>query len=181
MVISTLVFLAFLGVLLYFQIFATINHFSAPDPNWSSFPLSCVNQQNSFNCIRVGNGIKNGMTTTGNIMIPLFSTSLQNGQNIVQNVVRDYLKCNLITTLPLGLNEVFIHYRCLTDVLGYPDDFAINLYCEDRQIVLWIHSQSRLGLWDHNVNDARVRLFWNVLHSDLFTYNSSLSNGETCQ
>lgn len=179
--VSALVFLTLLGVLLYFQIFATIAHFSASDPSWSTFPNECVDQPNTYNCIRVGSNITNEKTTTGQIAIPAYNTSFSNGQSAIQDAIHTYLTCQIISS-QTQTNEVFIHYRCLTPILGYPDDLAIKIFCgKDSRLYLWIHSQSRLGVWDYNVNDARVRLLWNVLTSDLFSYNSTLSDGAICQ
>jgi len=182
MALSVILFLTFLGVLLYFQIFSTSNHFSASDPPAvNTFPTACNGAKPKiYNCIRVGPDVPEGMTTTGDINFPLFKTSKTNAQNIIQGVISEYLKCQIISSSNPQPNYLLLHYRCLTPIVGYPDDFVLRLYCQDNLLYTWIHSQSRLGTWDVNVNDARVRLFLNVLTSDLFTYNKTLNDGQMC-
>eukprot|EP00019_Armaparvus_languidus_P005353 CAMPEP_0168603134 /NCGR_PEP_ID=MMETSP0420-20121227/14552_1 /TAXON_ID=498008 /ORGANISM="Pessonella sp." /LENGTH=78 /DNA_ID=CAMNT_0008642065 /DNA_START=567 /DNA_END=800 /DNA_ORIENTATION=+ len=54
----------------------------------------------------------------------------------------------------------FLHFRCLSSFAGYPDDVAVRLACShDGTVAAWFHSESRLlkALWDHNLNDARIR------------------------
>jgi uncharacterized protein (DUF1499 family) len=181
LLLSLIIFTGFLGVLLYFQTDSTIFHFSAPDPSWNDFPPDCIRHQGNppFNCIRIGRHIENQVTTTGGLEFPPYKTSLQTAKTVFQTIVVHELACQIVSQIDKNLSMV-MHYRCLTPILGYPDDFVLKLYCENSLVILWVHSQSRLGIWDHNVNDARVRLLWNTINTTLFSYNSSLNDGEIC-
>jgi len=169
---------------LYLEVLSVIIHFSATDPLWSGFPQDCTYQTPSkvYNCVRVGKNIVHPHQSTGPMLFPLFSTNLQNFQMVIADIfdsrVTDF-SCSIITQKSSD-SEVFFHYRCLSYFLGYPDDLAIKLFCEDELAIIWVHSQSRLGEWDHNWNDMRVRLLYNVINTPLFNYNKTLHNGGKC-
>lgn len=71
----------------------------------------------------------------------------------------DFRDCALLGSSTSANDTLyFAHWRCLSTFAGYPDDLALQLTCVDGAVHLWLHSQARLAGWDHNDNDARVRL-----------------------
>ena len=85
-----------------------------------------------------------------------------------------------------GNGTHFLHYRCLSIVVGFPDDFAAQLTCDkdSGRVRIWFHSQSRLSyaLWDHGVNDARIRLVlqYMQLPTDWWPWANMMRTNETC-
>ena len=46
-----------------------------------------------------------------------------------------------------------------TLIMRFPDDFLVQGFCDDGDSVLYVYSQSRLGVSDLGVNKARVASF----------------------
>jgi len=173
---------------LYLEVRSVIVHFSATDPSWREFPTQCVLPSPTkpvYNCARVGNKIENPHMSTGSLVFPSYPTSLDAAKTVISDIFNQFtldFSCSIITETTLTETEVFFHYRCLSPFFGYPDDLALKIFCDmDEYVVLWIHSQSRFGLWDHNNNDMRVRLFYNIIDTPIFSYNKTLNNGEKCK
>lgn len=149
------------AVLIWYQSTLLRIHVNAPDPDWRDFPFKCAeNSQNLtiLNCVRVGPGVPNPYTNKGLdpcLTVPTYNGTLSDVTAMFVDVIRTGLGCKVI-----AYNESigFLHARCLTTFQGYPDDLALKFQCEAGVTMVWIHSQSRLGWWDFNFNDARVRV-----------------------
>jgi hypothetical protein len=180
----------------------------AADPGWQSFPNACradcsdhVCNNTVLNCVRAGTNVPSPLFQLGSgpIMVPVFNATVNIGVQTFKEILNekgDFRDCSLITES--SGPPYFLHYRCLSQVLGYPDDLAMALQCSNGALQLWLHSQSRLldVKWDAGVNDARVRLVcacyvlrasprttqilnYAMLPASLFAYSSNLQNG-TC-
>jgi uncharacterized protein (DUF1499 family) len=173
-------------VLTYYQGLLLKIHIDAPDPDWYTFPLQCRpnplgSNYTVKNCVRVGRNISNPYTVNGEdpcliSQLPSYNYSLAQVRAMFDHIVTSYsegLGCRLIAYNSSG----FLHARCLTTFAGYPDDLALRIFCNEfDQTDVWIHSQSRLGVWDYNYNDARVRLMlaWaNLYLSQKFLHTPS--------
>jgi len=149
--------LALQGFMVYYQFGLLKIHYKAPDPKWTDFPTHCSNNsygQPIMNCVRAGLNIANPSTDyyAGQITVPSFNSS-EGVQYLFEESITSQMGCILITS-----DSGFTHARCLTMFEGYPDDLALKYFEGQNSTIVWIHSQSRLGVWDYNVNDARVRL-----------------------
>jgi len=156
------------GVLVWYQTSLLQIHVKAPDPEWVDFPLNCSpNPYNVtiLNCFRVGPDPSVGTSilnpysnnnADSSFRIHGFNASRISVQNMFEQIVTKEVGCKLLwVNSTLG----FLHFRCLTTFQGYPDDLAFKFFCNSQKNITyaWIHSQSRLGIWDFNFNDARVR------------------------
>ena len=99
----------------------------------------------------------------------------------------DFHDCHLLRHITAQRGAAhFLHYRCLSPALGYPDDLAVHADCRAGAVRLWLHSQSRLpyAQWDHGLNDARVRriLMYAQLppEADWFPWAAMMRTNESC-
>lgn len=70
--------------------------------------------------------------------------------------LRELMQCSMVEA-----QDSYLHARCLTTFMGYPDDLIVSVQCSEEspdQAEAWIYSQSRQGYWDWMVNSARIRL-----------------------
>ena len=72
----------------------------------------------------------------------------------------------------LGEWDNQIHAVFRTMILRFPDDFVINLHCENGTSVMHIYSKSRMGISDLGVKNERVSLF--TKHMENADLNSSI-------
>jgi hypothetical protein len=160
---------------------------------WTAFPDACratPPQAPPLNCIRAGVDIPNALAAPGMepIRVPLFATSLPLAAEAFRGILAqrtDFRDCHLLSDAhDMQNGTYFLHWRCLTAFLGFPDDFAIQLSCSDGSVRAWFHSQSRLeaALFDHGVNDARVRLALNyaLLPTDWWPFSGQLNSTSPC-
>jgi len=182
MLFSSLFFLGVTILITYLLVTMGLYRLIAEDPNWKAFPGQCRNASEEgkplLNCIRAGEGLPNPSFSTGPITFNAYTTSAQNVIIVFEDLIRRHVGCRLINSGPL-----FAHFRCLSDFWGYPDDLAITAICSDQTSAnVWVHSQSRLGIWDYNLNDARVRLISSYLSlpNDYFGYQRKLHDGQKC-
>ena len=57
----------------------------------------------------------------------------------------------------LNSKEGFIHAVDITPFFRFRDDLAVKIFEEEDITTVWLHSQSRLGIYDLNVNERRVQ------------------------
>jgi uncharacterized protein (DUF1499 family) len=179
-VASTVVlFIVVLGVqitLVWYQSTLLSVRASSPDPQWTDFPASCKPNAGNvpiINCVRTGSGfnqsgIPNPMQgyRDGPISFADFNSSVDQVQQMFETVITQEANCRLIKSTP-----GFIHARCLTSFMGYPDDTVVKLFCNaQNKTSVWIHSQSRFddAWYDHNYNDARVRYILQIINLSLY-------------
>jgi hypothetical protein len=191
-----LFFVALFAGLIYAQALQLEVYFAAgarDGDDWTAFPTACratPPQAPPLNCVRAGIDIPNAIAAPGMplIQVPLFSTSLPVAADAFRGILsqrNDFRDCHLLTDTQDAQNSTyFMHWRCLTAFLGFPDDFAIQLTCTQGNVRAWFHSQSRLhaALFDHGVNDARVRLALNyaLLPTNWWPFSGQLNASTTC-
>lgn len=190
-----LFFLALFAALVYVQALQLEVFFAngaSSGEAWSEFPSACraTPQTPPLNCIRAGADVPNAVAAPGQppIAVPLFATSLALAADAFRGILAlrtDFRDCHLLADAPaLNGTAHLLHWRCLTAFLGFPDDFAIQLSCQDGSVRAWFHSQSRLvaAEFDHGVNDARVRLALNyaLLPTTWWPFSGQLNSTVTC-
>ena len=111
------------------------------------FPNSCPDE--SKNCTMIGPIPHRG----NNISEIRFESNISN----VMVEVDKWIKINSGVTLQEWPNHTHAVFK--TKFWKFPDDFVVNLHCEDEEVVMYVYSKSRLGISDLGVNDDRVVSF----------------------
>jgi len=181
MCFTTIVILAVTTVILYFLVTMSVFRFMGKDVEFHSFPQSCRNDTSAklVNCIRTGLGVPDPTFSTGPIEFDPYTTSHQHALLVFRDLIVEKIHCRIIKE-----SSDLLHFRCLSDFWGYPDDLVIKTQCIDsNHSSVWIHSQSRLGVWDFNKNDARVRLISSYISfpGDHFGFNKRLHDEQQCK
>jgi uncharacterized protein (DUF1499 family) len=123
-----------------------------------NFPKSCPSE--SQNCTMIGPIPHRG----GNISEIRFESNITN----VMNEIEEWIEINSGEILQEWPNHTHAVFR--TNFLRFPDDFVVNLHCDDEEVVIYVYSKSRLGISDLGVNNNRVESFRNyVLGADIST------------
>ena len=111
------------------------------------FPNSCPDE--SINCTMIGPIPHRG----NNVSEIRFESNISN----VMEEVDKWIKINSGEILQEWPNHTHAVFR--TKFWKFPDDFVVNLHCEDEEVVMYVYSKSRLGISDLGVNDDRVVSF----------------------
>ena len=115
------------------------------------FPNSCPDE--SKNCTMIGPIPHRG----NNISEIRFESNISN----VMVEVDKWIKINSGVILQEWPNHTHAVFK--TKFWKFPDDFVVNLHCEDEEVVMYVYSKSRLGISDLGVNDDRVASFTNFM------------------
>lgn len=113
-----------------------------------NFPNSCP--ENSMNCTLIGPNPHRGE----GIMEIRFNS---NFSNIMEEVGLWSQSEPRTEVLGKWSNQIHIVFRSY--LWKFPDDFIVNLHCDEGETVMYIYSKSRLGIDDLGVNDDRVSKF----------------------
>ena len=116
-----------------------------------NFPNSCPDE--SKNCTMIGPIPHRG----DNISEIRFESNISN----VMDEVNKWIKINSGEILQEWPNHTHVVFR--TKFWKFPDDFVVNLHCEDERVVMYVYSKSRLGISDLDVNNDRVESFTNFM------------------
>ena len=120
-------------------------YFLSPNKKWNEFPEKC---SNSTKCSRVadvntrGYGLKPISTKEDPIL----------AQENIENMLTEKTKMRILNS-----KEGFIHAVDITPFFKFHDDIAIKIFTTEDITTIWLHSQSRLGIFDLNVNERRVQ------------------------
>ena len=137
-------------ILLFIIIFGylgmiNIIYFLAPDKKLNTFPEKCkINTK----CTRVADSNNRGY---GLKPIQLNNT-IENVQRKIVQIIQNRPRMKIINE-----EEGFIHATDITPFFRFHDDLAIRIFESGNKINIWLQSQSRLGLYDFNVNERRVQ------------------------
>tara|TARA_B100000029_G_scaffold322410_1_gene314783 strand:- start:3404 stop:3871 length:468 start_codon:yes stop_codon:yes gene_type:complete len=120
-------------------------YFLSPNKKWNEFPEKC---SHSTKCSRVadvntrGYGLKPISTKEDPILT----------QENIENMLTEKTKMRILNS-----KEGFIHAVDITPFFRFHDDIAIKIFTTEDITTIWLHSQSRLGIFDLNVNERRVQ------------------------
>jgi len=122
---------------------------AAPDAQLSGFPESCP-EGLPIGCSRVARSNPNRPDG----MEPFVAAS---PSAAVAEDVRAWASANGGRLLQdkTGPGGVFLHYRFLSQFMGFPDDMMVSVSCEQERSVVEVQGQLRVGYGDMGVNTAR--------------------------
>ena len=128
----------------YFVMINTI-YFLSPNRKWDEFPEKC---SNSTKCTRVAD--KN---TRGYGLKPI---TINENTSLVQEKIMRLINEKTKMTI-LNDKNGFIHAVDITPFFRFHDDVAIRIFDSEGSTTIWLQSQSRLGIYDLNVNEKRIQ------------------------
>ncbi|MDC3132869.1 DUF1499 domain-containing protein [Flavobacteriaceae bacterium] len=114
----------------------------------SKFPTGCP--AGSQNCAFIGP--EPHRTDAGTALY------FQSDPDTVMIEVKRWITTQPRTTI-IGEWETQIHAVFRTFWWRFPDDFIVNVHCENGETLLYVYSKSRLGISDLGVNVNRVNKF----------------------
>jgi uncharacterized protein (DUF1499 family) len=151
-------------------------HVLYPDPSWAQYPTQCDGSPPYVNCARLGDNPVNSS--------PLQPPHITSSLSSARAADLEYLKSLPLTTVldsvqyPANVSgnpqpAVLIRSRILSEKLGFPDDFLIQIFCDDNyNAVFWAQSQSRANMKDLGVSTRRL--------DDLLQYLSTATLSGVC-
>ena len=121
-------------------------YFLAPDRKWNSFPDKC---KTHTKCTRVAGNNNN----RGYGLKPIqLNDTIENVQEKIVQIIKNRPRMKIINE-----EKGFIHASDVTPFFKFHDDLAIRIFESESNVKVWLQSQSRLGLYDFNVNEKRVQ------------------------
>ncbi len=136
--------LPFIIIIGYLIMIKTI-YFLAPDKKWKKFPDKC---KISTKCTRVAD-----INNRGYGLKPIqLNDTIKNVQEKIVQIIKNRPRMKIINE-----EKGFIHASDVTSFFRFYDDLAIRIFESENKVNIWLQSQSRLGLYDFNVNEKRVQ------------------------
>ena len=139
--IFILLYPSIIGVL---QIATTVTQ-----PESDEFPTSC--DESPYNCSRLA---PNTHRSNGETELRFSNTSIFS----ISNVIDSWVSENSLAREEFrneGL-EMDLHIVVKTDWLRFADDVFFHAECDGDDVVIWVHSESRVGISDLGVNQERI-------------------------
>ena len=122
-----------------------IIYFLAPNRKWNTFPEKCKVRTK---CTRVAD-----INNRGYRLKPIqLNDTIKNVQRKIVQIIKNKPRMKIINE-----KEGFIHATDVTLFFRFHDDLAIRIFESKDKVNIWLQSQSRLGLYDFNVNERRVQ------------------------
>jgi len=136
--------LPFIIIIGYLIMIKTI-YFLAPDKKWNKFPGKCkINTK----CTRVAD-----INNRGYGLKPIqLNDTIKNVQERIVQIIKNRPRMKIINE-----ENGFIHASDVTSFFRFHDDLAVRIFESENKVNIWLQSQSRLGLYDFNVNEKRVQ------------------------
>lgn len=119
------------------------------EPDYDSFPTSCDDSE--FKCSRIA---PNPHRSTGESELRFPSTSIKTISESIESWVSDESLVNEVSRSE-GV-DYGLHIVVKTKWMRYADDVFFHVSCDGDDVVVWIHSESRLGVGDLGVNGGRI-------------------------
>tara|TARA_B100001750_G_C15487922_1_gene589408 strand:- start:1076 stop:1597 length:522 start_codon:yes stop_codon:yes gene_type:complete len=139
---------------------------AAPTLEFDEYPTSC--SDDSENCARIapnpyrGNGDENIIVNGSKDEVMAEISSWINEQPRTQIITE---------SLEVG----YVHSVFRSFALRMPDDMLFHVECVNGSAVIWVHSESRLGISDLKVNKNRVLNF--AEHSESHEWSGNICEG----
>lgn len=128
----------------------SIIYFLAPTKILNSFPEKC---NVKTKCTRVAN-----YNNRGYGLKPIETKeNIANLQEKIVNIIEAKPRMKIINE-----KNGFIHAIDITPFFRFYDDITIKIFNDEGKTIVWMQSQSRLGLYDFQVNEKRIQ----ELHND---------------
>jgi len=118
-------------------------------PESDEFPTSC--DESPYNCSRLA---PNTHRSNGETELRFSNTSIFS----ISNVIDSWVSENSLAREEFRNEgvEMDLHIVVKTDWLRFADDVFFHAECDGDDVVIWVHSESRVGISDLGVNQERI-------------------------
>jgi len=139
-------------------------HLVGKDPSQSSFPAGC---RKKTNCTRLTTDISTNVRGEG-LICPQANTTLKTANGAAKDWINSKSRSDMLTDKP-----TFLHARFVSSFWGFPDDFYVELVCQENgAVAFWVQSEARLGTGDFGVNEQNVKEFTEYINRPItFKYD----------
>jgi uncharacterized protein (DUF1499 family) len=137
--------LIIIGSIIGYLIMINVIYFLSPNKKWDDFPKKC---SKATKCTRVADE-----NTRGYGLKPI---SINENASLVQEKIVKMINEKTKMTI-LNDKNGFIHAVDVTPFFRFHDDVAISIFDSEESTTVWLQSQSRLGIYDLNVNEKRIQ------------------------
>ena len=125
-------------------------YFLSPTKKWDKFPEKCSVKTK---CTRVAD-----YNNRGYGLKPIETKeSIENLQEKITKIIEAKPRMKIVKE-----ENGFIHAIDITPFFRFYDDITIKIFNDEGKTIVWMQSQSRLGLYDFQVNEKRIQ----ELHKD---------------
>ena len=138
-------------ILTGYLVMINVIYLLAPTKTWNSFPEKCTVKTK---CTRVADSNNRAYG-----LKPLnFDKDIKYVETEITKIIESKPRMKIINQ-----QDGFIHAVDITPFFRFYDDIAIKIFQDSGKTTIWIHSQSRLGYYDLQVNEKRVQM----LHKEI--------------
>jgi len=133
--------------------FVMINviYYLAPTIKYEEFPEKRFGKNN---CTRVAENPNRGRN-----MKPIVTNlTINEIQNNLKNIIANMQRVKIVNE-----KKGFIHFTQITPFFRFYDDIFVKIFENNGKTNVWFQSQSRLGLYDFQINEKRVEILFNEL------------------
>ena len=138
---------------------------AAPNLEFESYPSECP--EDSQNCTRIA---PNPYRGSGDEKI-VVNASKQEVMSEIISWVNGNSRTQIITE---STDAGYVHSVFRSFIWRFPDDVLFHVECDNGSAIIWIHSESRIGVSDLNVNNERTLDF--LQHSENHKWS-----GDSCE
>ena len=143
--ISTIILILVAIAIIGYVVMINLIYYLAPTIPRSNFPEKRFGKNN---CTRVADNPNRGKD-----MKPIITNLSENEvQVIVKDIITKMPRMEIVTE-----KEGFLHFVQITPLFRFYDDLFVKIFTKGEETIIWLQSQSRLGLHDLLVNEKRVK------------------------
>ena len=143
--ISTIILSLVAITIIGYVIMINLIYYLAPTIPRENFPAKRFGKNN---CTRVADNPNRGKD-----MKPIITKLSENeAQVIVKDIITKMPRMELVTE-----KEGFLHFVQITPLFRFYDDLFVKIFTKGEETIVWLQSQSRLGLHDLLVNEKRIK------------------------
>ena len=133
--------------------FVMINviYYLSPTTKYEEFPEKRFGKNN---CTRIADNPNRGR----NMKPIITNVAIKEIQNKLKNIIINMQRVKIINE-----KEGFIHFIQITPFFRFYDDIFIKIFENKKKTNVWFQSQSRLGLYDFQTNEKRIKMIYNQI------------------
>tara|TARA_B100001250_G_scaffold402912_1_gene416667 strand:- start:1450 stop:1917 length:468 start_codon:yes stop_codon:yes gene_type:complete len=151
MEINTILLLSMIFAASSYLVMINVIYYLAPTVKHEIFPKKSFGKNN---CTRVAENPNRGRN-----MEPII-TDVSN--DIIKTKIKDIIS-KMQRIKIINETKDFIHFVQITPFFRFYDDIFIRIFVNKGKTNVWFQSQSRLGLYDFQINEKRIELIYNEL------------------